>query len=317
MKGLLFVVLLVAALAVAEAVYFGARYVSERPGEELKRRLQTVGSPTAGIQLLRERRVASSQLMHDLLTGIGFVERLEKLLEQTDLETTVASLLFQTIALGLIGAGVAVILRHPLLAFVVGPATAAVPLLLVLNARAKRATKISEQLPETLEMMARAVKAGHALPASFKLVAQECPPPIAIEFGKAYEQQNLGLSLEAGLHNITERVPSNLDLKLLAVSVKIQKETGGNLVEMLENIASTLRERFKFHSKLRTLTAEGRISGVILCALPIVVGLLISIMNPTYISELGHGVGLAILALAIVLWILGVIWIRALMRVEF
>jgi tight adherence protein B len=317
MNGVLFVVLLVAALAVAEAVYFGMRYVSERPGEELKRRLQTLGSPTGGIQLLRERRVASSQLMHDLLSGLGFVEDLERLLEQTDSTSTVAGLLFKTIALGVIGVGLSFILRHPLLALLLGPFFAAIPMLIVLSRRAERATKISEQLPETLDMMARAVKAGHALPASFKLVAQECPPPIAIEFGKAYEQQNLGLSLEAALQNVTERVPSNLDLKLFAVSVKIQKETGGNLVEMLENIANTLRERFKFHSKLRTLTAEGRISGLILGALPIVVAILISVMNPAYIAELGHGFGLGILVIAVVMWFIGVLWIRALLKVVF
>src|SRR5262249_42210187 len=163
------------------------------------------------------------------------------------------------------------------------------------------------------EMMARAIKAGHALPASFKLVAQECPPPIAVEFAKAYEQQNLGLSLEAALQSVTERVPSNLDLKLLTVSVKIQKETGGNLVELLENIADTMRQRFKFYSKLRTLTAEGRLSGVILGALPIVVAILIGMLNPTYIAELGHGLGLNIAIGAVIMWIIGVMWIRSLM----
>lgn len=315
MNGLLFAVLVVAALAAAEAVYSAVRYLSERPAEELRRRLQTLGKPNAGIQLLRRRRVASSQTLTELLSGFGFVERLERLLDQTDLETTVASLLFSSIVMGLSGVVAVALLGHPALGFVVGPALGAFPLLVVFRARAARAKKISEQLPETLEMMARAIKAGHALPMSFKLVAQECPPPIAVEFAKAYEQQNLGLSLEAAVLSMTERVPSNLDLKLLAVSVNIQRETGGNLVEMLDNIASTMRERFKFYSKLRALTAEGRISGIILGSLPIVVAGLIALTNPAYLSELGHGLGLTVLVVGAVLWIIGILWIRALMEV--
>jgi tight adherence protein B len=191
------------------------------------------------------------------------------------------------------------------------------PLFVILNARSTRARRASEQLPDALEMMARAIKAGHALPSSFKLVAQECPAPIAVEFAKAYEQQNLGLSFEQAVLNMTERVPSNLDLKLFAVSVVIQKETGGNLVEVLTSIADTMRERFKFYSKLRALTAEGRISGWVLGVLPIVVAFLIYLTNREYLSELGHGIGRMIAIGGATSWAFGLVWIRRLSQVDY
>jgi tight adherence protein B len=267
--------------------------------------------------VLRQRRLASSPWLRELLGGFDVFQKLERLLDQADLDTSVAKLLVMMLALGGAGLLAAPLLRSPALAVVLAPLLAASPILFAVNARAARSKKISEQLPDTLEMMARAIKAGHALPSSFKLVAQECPPPVAVEFAKAYEQQNLGLSLEAAVQSITERVPANLDLKIFAVSIKIQKETGGNLVEVLENIAEVMRERFKFYSKLRALTAEGRVSGVILGGLPIVVAFLIWVTNPDYLTELGHGLGRYILVGGFVLWCLGIVWIRALMKVVY
>jgi tight adherence protein B len=318
-SGAILLVLIVAALALAEGVYYLARFVGERPGEELKRRLRTVGEDAGGVKILRKRRLASSELLNDLLSGSAGLERLERLLDQTDLDVTVAQLLTYSAALAVIG-GVTggLILHNLLLGLLLGAGLAALPVLLVVRARARRARRISEQLPEALEMMARAIKAGHALPSSFKLIAQETAPPVAVEFGKAYEQQNLGLSFEAAVLNMTERVPSNMDLRLFAVSVMIQKETGGNLVEVLENISRTMRERFKFYSKLRALTAEGRISGWILGSMPFVVALIISVTNPGYIAELNTpGLGRTIIAGGAIFWTLGILWIRSLMKVEF
>jgi len=317
MTGLLFLVLLLATVTAAEAVYYFVRYLGERPAEELRRRLQTVGTPNAGPQILRRRRLASADWLNDLLAGFDCAERLERLLDQSDSETSVAATLFRMISLGLLGILGAVALRRPFAAMIFAPALVALPLTMALHARAARTKSLTEQLPDALEMMARAVKAGHALPASFKFVAQECSPPIASEFAKAYEQQNLGLSLEAAVHSMTERVPGSPDLNLLAVAIRIQSETGGNLVEVLERIADTMRDRFKFYSKLRALTAEGRISGIILGALPVVVALLISITNPAYLTELSHGTGRAILVCAVVLWVVGILWIRQLTKVAY
>jgi tight adherence protein B len=317
MNGPLFLLLVFAAVAAANAVYYFVRYLGERPGEELRRRLQIVGSTSAGVQLLRRRRLGSSPMVAEMLSGLDSVESLETLLDQTDWEISVPALLGLMVGLAVAGFLVPVLLGRPTLALVAGPGLGLLPILMALSARAARTRKINEQLPDTLDMMARAVKAGHAVPASLKLVAQECAPPIAVEFARAYEQQNLGLSLEAAVQNMTERVPGSLDLKLLAVSLNIQGETGGNLVEILENIADTMRERFKFYSKLSALTAEGRASGLVLGSLPVVVSLLIWAGNPEYISELGHGLGLWILCGGFVLWVLGILVLRQLAQVEY
>ncbi|WP_394841976.1 type II secretion system F family protein [Pendulispora brunnea] len=317
MTGVLFVAVLLGIVAGLEAIHYFVRYLSESSAEELRRRLQTVGAPNAGPQILRRRRFASSDWLNEALAGFDFAERIERLLDQSDAKTNVAGVLARMTFLALFGGVLAVVMHRSFAAVVFVPLFGASPLLLGLRARAERAKKISEQLPDALEMMARAVKAGHALPVSFKFVAQECPPPIASEFAKAYEQQNLGLSLDAAAHSMTERVPGCLDLKLLAVAIRIQNETGGNLVEVLERIADTMRDRFKFQSKLRALTAEGRISGVILGALPVVVAFLLSITNPGYLTELGQGLGRAILACGFVLWVSGILWIRQLTKVAY
>jgi tight adherence protein B len=192
-----------------------------------------------------------------------------------------------------------------------------VPTTLLLLARDRRSRRLSEQLPEALDMMARSLRAGHALTAAFEVVASEMPEPVAVEFGRAFESQKLGLSAERAIAQMTERVPSNRDLKIFAVSSAIQRETGGNMAEILGNIAETIRARYKFYGKLRALTAEGRASAAILGALPIVVSLLLRVVNPGYLVPLfttpgGHG----ILALAAALWASGLFWLYRLTQLD-
>lgn len=318
MSNVIFIVLVVSALAFAEGVYFSVRYVAERNAEELKRRLRLVGEPARGIQILRRRRLSRFAWLAELLAAVPAVERVERLLDQTDLSLSVAQFLGYGAALGWLGFSLgALVLRSPFAAFVLMALFACGPTLYVRNARAKRAGRLSEQLPDALDMMARSIRAGHALPSSFKLVAQECPTPVAVEFARAYELQNLGLPFEEAVLRMCERVPANLDLRLFAVSVTVQKETGGNLVEILENIAHTIRERFKFYSKLRALTAEGRISALVLGVLPFAVATVVLFTNPSYLVELTHGLGRNILAGGIGAWLFGITWIRSLMRVEY
>jgi tight adherence protein B len=315
MTPVLLVALLLGVLAAAEAVYYFVRYLNDRQVEELRRRLRTTGTEAASP--IRRRRRMGSGVTSDVVAGLPFTERLENLLDQTDSTMTVAGLLLRMLGLALLGALVSVLVQRPLLAIVLVPALGIVPVLGARYARGARARKISAQLPDAVDMMARALKAGHALPACFRLVAQETSPPLATEFAKAYEQQNLGLPLEAAVLGMTERVPASLDLKLLAVSVNIQGETGGNLVEVLERMAETMRERFKFYSKLRTLTAEARLSGVVLGSLPFLVALVVAVSNPGYLTELGHGLGRSILVGAILAWTLGILWIRQLAKVVY
>ncbi len=317
MTRLIFLVLVVAALALAETVYYAARYVSERRADELKRRLRQVGDASQTGNFLRQHSWARSPAVARFLEGLGLLGSLERLLGQIDSRLTVAKVLVIVGAAAAGGVAVGAVLHNLPLACALGVAGLLVPFVFVVGARSKRSARISAQLPDALEMIARSLKAGYALPATFKLVATECPPPVAIEFARAFEQQQLGVGFEQAVLNMTDRVPRNLDLRLLGLAVVIQKETGGNLVEVLETIASTLRERFSFVSKLRSLTAEGKVSAFILGALPFCVAFLVLVINPAYLTELTHGLGRMFLIGSIVSWALGMLWIRNLLKVEY
>src|SRR6266545_937177 len=272
----------VALLAALEAAYFFARWISDRRAAELKRRLQAIGRPGAlDSTLLRRGRLAATLGMARFVAAVPGARRLEALLEQADAPFTAAQLLATSLVLGVAVLGAAAVTRADLLVTVALPLGAAsLPTLGLLVRRSRRSHKLSEQLPEALDMMSRSLKAGHALPAAFQVVAGEMPQPISIEFARAFEEQKLGRSLEDAVQQMSARAPGNGDLKIFAVSTVIQRETGGSLAEILGKIAETIRERYRFFGKLRSLTAEGRVSGFILGVLPIGVSFLISTTNP-------------------------------------
>jgi len=191
------------------------------------------------------------------------------------------------------------------------------PLFFVLFKRNQRSTKLSQQLPDALEMMARSLRAGHALSSSFKMVATEMPTPVSLEFARAFEAQELGMAFEKAVADMTRRAPENQDLKIFALSVIVQKETGGNLVEIIEKIADTVRGREKFQGKLRGLTAEGRMSSYILGALPFVSLLFMLFGNREYLMPMfEEKVGHIVLGYGIISWTLGFIWMRKMIKVK-
>ena len=152
----------------------------------------------------------------------------------------------------------------------------------------KRNTRVKSfirEFPDAIEMMISALKAGHAFTQSMQMVGIEAPDPVGIEFKKTFEEHNLGRDLRESLLNLTERVPS-LDLKLFVTAILLQRETGGNLTEILENISHTIRERFKLIGQMKIYTAQGRMSGLIIGSLPIVFVLIMSVLNPDYLKPL-------------------------------
>src|SRR4030042_6530483 len=174
----------------------------------------------------------------------------------------------------------------------------------------KRLKAFIREFPDALDMMTSAIRAGHALNQSLQLVGTEAPDPVGIEFKKTFEQYNLGLTLHDALYNLTERMNS-LDLKLFVTAVLLQRETGGNLTEILETIGSTIRERFKLIGQIRTYTAQGRMSAWILGLLPIFFVLIISMLNPTYLQPLFKDpLGHFLIGIATFLQILGFVIIQ-------
>jgi len=171
--------------------------------------------------------------------------------------------------------------------------------------RKMRLGKFAKQLPEGMELIARALRAGHSLAAGLHVVSEESPLPISKEFGRVYEEQNLGISLEEALKSLCKRVP-NLDLKFFVTSVIIQRQTGGDLAEILDRIGHVIRERIKILGQVKALTAEGRLSGIVLIALPIGLFFMMLWMKPDYIEILWKDpLGIKMSIGAIILMLLG------------
>jgi tight adherence protein B len=319
MKEVLIGLVAVAVVSLIEGLGHTFRYFQDRQGEELRRRLQNLGgTESAGMTLLRQGRLAANSALDSLLRGMPLAERLEILIEQAQIDITVARLLTYSAVAGLLAGALGLMVMGPAAAPVLGALGLVAPVFVVWAIRQQRSAKLSEQLPDALDMMSRSLRAGHALPSSFKLVATEMPPPVSIEFGRAFEEQNLGLAFERAVVQMTRRAPTNGDLKLFAVSVIIQKETGGNLVEIIEKIAETIRSRYRFYGKLKALTAEGRVSAWVIGVLPFAAGLAALLVNPEYISQLvTKPMGRMFLLYAMGSWLVGVYLLRKTSQVDY
>lgn len=319
MKEILVGLVAVAVVALVEGLFYTARFFSDKQQDELRRRLQSLGgADSAGLTLLRQGRLSSSSTIESLLRGIPIAERLELLVEQAQVDITVARLMLLSLGATLLAGSAGILVHGPGLGLMFALMGLLAPVTVVYAIRERRSVKLSEQLPDALDMMARSLRAGHALPSAFKLVASEMPPPVSVEFGHAFEEQNLGLAFDRAVVQMTRRAPNNRDLKIFAVSVIVQKETGGNLVEIIEKIAETVRARYRFYGKLRALTAEGKVSAIVIGALPFVAGGAASVVNPEYMSALlTKQFGRYFLVGAVVSWVTGVLWLRQMSKVDF
>jgi tight adherence protein B len=210
----------------------------------------------------------------------------QKICEQADCHIKVSTLFGVGLGLAVIGATGSWLARVPwFFAPLAGLVAFFIPFLWVLNKRRVRLKTFASQLSDALELVARALRAGHSLAAGMHVVAEEMPSPIADEFGRVYEEQNLGIPVEDSLRNICERVP-NLDLRFFVTSVAIQRQTGGDLAEILDKIGHVIRERYRILGQVKALTAEGRLSGVVLIALPFLLFLVMLHIKPDYVEKL-------------------------------
>jgi len=182
--------------------------------------------------------------------------------------------------------------------------------------RRKRLRKFAGQLPDALELIARALRAGHSLAAGFHLVGDEMATPAGDEFTRVYEEQNLGIPLEEALEDFADRIP-NLDLRFFATAVIIQRQSGGDLAEILDKIGHLIRERFKIWGQVQALTGEGRLSGIVLLALPPVLFITMYRLNPGYVTMLFEDpLGKQMLAAALVLQAIGALVIRKIVNIR-
>jgi tight adherence protein B len=190
------------------------------------------------------------------------------------------------------------------------------PTLYLLRRRVVRFKKFEEMFPEALDLLSRAIRAGHAFQTAMGMVAEELKEPVGPEFRKTYDQQNFGLPLRDALNELSERI-SILDVKFFVTAVLIQRETGGNLAEVLDNLAQVVRERFKILRQVRVHTAHGRFTGYVLLALPACLGIALTFLNPNLMRLLfQERMGHMLLAGAMVLQTVGFFWIRAVVKIE-
>jgi tight adherence protein B len=214
---------------------------------------------------------------------IGAVDRL---LVQSGLSWSVSRLLGIIALMFLLVLVAGYFLAMPLvIRLAVAGAAATLPLLYVVRAKSKRLVRIEEQLPDALDLMGRALRAGHAFPTALKMVGDEMTEPLKNEFSIAFDEVNFGVSMQDALMNLATRVPST-DLRYFVIAVLIQRETGGNLSELLANISGIIRERLKLLGEVRTLSAEGKLSAWILSGLPFGAALMIQLINPEFLEVL-------------------------------
>ena len=292
-------------------------------GPEAKRiqhRLQTMaagGAVSVESSIVKQRLLSEMPTLERQLLRIPRVQHIDRLLVQSGLNWSVAKYLGVTLLV--VGAAlVAGLLLHFYWLFILlgMAAVAALPYLYVLSARNKRIHTIEGQLPDVLELMSRALRAGHSFPSSLEMVATEAPNPIAGEFKTTFDEVNYGIPMQDALMNMTARIASP-DLRYFVIAVLIQRETGGNLAELLDNLARLMRERFKLLGQIRVLSAEGRMSAWILTLLPFALAGAIHVIHPTFLAVLWNDpVGLKFIYAAAILMLLGIIWMRYIIKIR-
>lgn len=210
-----------------------------------------------------------------------------------------------------------VLLTGKLITALCGGAVSFIIPFLILKIRIERRTKdFNNQLGDTLVLIANSLRTGYSFMQAVEMVSREMPKPISEEFTRVLKEMNLGVNTEEAMNNLAKRVDSD-DLDLVVTAVLIQRQVGGNLAEILDNIAGTIRERVKIKGKIKTLTAQGRISGIIVSLLPVCVGLLIYMINPEYMRVLfTHPMGKAMLFAGVFSQIMGIVFIRKIVNIE-
>lgn len=267
--------------------------------------------------LLREKYLNQLSPLERSLEMLPGMARISRMIEQSGKSTPAYRLVVLSIALA-VGAGVCGWLATRIwhVALMLAIAAFALPYLKVVRDRASRMAKFEEQLPEALDVIKRALKAGHPFNQTLKLVAEDMEAPIAKEFDFVFSEINYGSDVRRAMLGLLERIPS-VSVMALVTAVLVQKETGGNLAETLERITLVIRGRFKLYRRVRTLTAEGRLSAWILALVPLVLFVVIWLTTPDYLPALlKHPMGKNLITAAAALGVVGILWIRNIIRIQ-
>jgi tight adherence protein B len=268
--------------------------------------------------ILRDARLSEVSFINELLERISLVRVLERWLVQARWKVRADDVLLRSVLLGLAGVvSMQLMVGSTLLGVGVGAALAVSPVMILLMQRKRRFAAFDRQLPDALTMIKNSLQAGYTLNKAMQVIAEEMEAPVGEEFRDTVEEMRLGVPLSQAMNNLRRRVENN-NLDIFITAVLIQFEVGGSLTELLENVSETIRERFRMEGEVKSLTAEGRISGIVVGVLPIALVAIISVMQPDYLeplltTETGH----KLLGVAVVLETLGFLAIRKVSRVNF
>lgn len=317
MAGMIFLAVLLLLLAL-NTLWQSYKGPTARKIERRLRMLSASRDSSGESALLKERMFSQVPLLERLLLMMPRVARLDKFILQAGVQWSVSHLVLGSLALGFLAAAVLLVflLQSSMAGLAGGLAASSLPWLYLGNLRAKRMKKIEVQLPEALDLMGRALRSGHAFPSTLQMVAEEMPNPIASEFRAVHDEVNFGVSLQQALGNLTERVPLT-DLRYFVVSVLIQRDSGGNLTEVLGNLSRLIRERMKLLAKVRVLSSEGRLSAWILVLMPFILAGLMNAFNPEFMSPLwSDPIGQQIVKYMLILMGFGVLMLRVIVRIR-
>lgn len=277
------------------------------------------GAQTEGpsLSILKQRKLSESPLMVRLLTDMPGVHTVDRALKQAGMTMTVGRFAGYSVVCAAAGFGLGLLLHiHFLIQLALACALATVPWMVVRRKRIQRLRRIEQQLPDAADLIARALRAGHSFASALGMLAEELPAPLGTEFRIVFDEINCGVSMNTALSNITERVPID-DLRYFVIAVLIQRESGGNLAEILGNIGFIIRERLKLFAKVRALSAEGRLSAWILALLPFVVVGVLSVLSPDFIKIFWTDTAAEKLAgVCLGLMVLGILWMRKIVRIR-
>lgn len=267
-------------------------------------------------QIVQSDDLSQIPFLNRVLQKMQVSKNLNKMLEQADLSIKVGELVLWMMVCGGIGLVFTARSGNFLLIFLAVVAFSLLPLFYIMYRRGRRIKLFEEQFPDALDMMSNAIRAGFALNRAMQLVANEAPDPVGIEFRRTFEEINLGLPVKDAFMNLTRRIDS-VDLKLFVTAMLVQRESGGNLTEILTKISTTIRARFKLLGQIKVFTAQGRFSAWILGTLPIALGFMVYMMNPDYVmllfqETLGH----IFVAIGLILQICGFFVIRKIVQVK-
>ena len=315
------ILVFLAVVLLIEGMYLTWNSAKGPEAERVARRLRmmSAGAHAGGesASMIKRRLLSESPVFQRLLLQLPRVSQVDRLLEQSGMTWTVSDLIVLSLVCPVLVGGAALFLRVPLL--LVLPlmlVSLSFPLLLVLRAKGKRLAKVDQQLPDALDLIGRALRAGHAFPTAMKMVGDEMNAPIADEFKATFDEVNFGISMNDALMNLATRVPST-DLRYFVIAVMIQRETGGNLAELLDNISRIVRERIKLLGQIRVLSAEGKMSAWVLGLLPFAAAGMIQLTNPSFLAVLyTDPAGRKMVAGAITMMIVGVFAMRKIIRIR-